>query len=426
MERKAAGSVPDEDLPKVAASKALSVLSKMESEGYCCIEADSVYGAAVAMPQIARSCGWPGSLIAVVVRIYFFTLLNFLMQGFLLSMIGEEQLMMYPFAGQMHLCDFGANIKECPNAPNCKGPMGTTYSMPRLYSFPIWSTRVFVRDSLKAVVFPDLADQIDAKVDPGEYGLESYHCRLACIFIFMLAVVEDLKESLGLGRTLWRLNNRTEPWIKYSLPQWASKEEVKKIKDLTELDCVKFQVAGIPTHWKAFYIFFVLLPKFALWLAVAKSGVHYLMETAGIVDLIVNSMALTFVLEVDEMVFHRFTTALTKHIMNNIEDLPNFDTTREETETDQQALERFKAEELGNARWAKLRLCLPWRFLIVLLLEALFVFHYYHVNCVKLEDGSWVSKELRLPKDLAYRPVELMFGLLSTDGDPVWSMPPSE
>eukprot|EP00435_Cladocopium_sp_Y103_P030976 s2266_g7.t2 len=261
-------------------------------------------------------------------------------------------------------------------------------------------------------------------VTPPELRISLIAC--ACIFIFMLAVVEDLKESLGLGRTLWRLNSRTESWISYSWPQWASKEEVKKIKDLTELDCVKFQVAGIPTHWKAFYIFFVLLPKFALWLAVAKSGVHYLMETAGIVDLIVNSMALTFVLEVDEMVFHRFTTALTKHIMNSIQDLPNFDTTREETETDQQALERFKAEELGNARWAKLRLCLPWRFLIVLLLEALFVWHYYHVNCVKLEDGSWVSKELRLPKDLAYRPVELMFGLLSTDGDPVWSMPPSE
>eukprot|EP00434_Breviolum_minutum_P030988 symbB.v1.2.027406.t1/scaffold2802.1/size122644/2 len=137
-------------MPKVAASKALSVLRKRERDGFCCIEADSVYGAAVAMPQIARSCGWPGSLIAVVIRVYFFTLLNFLMQGFLLSMIGEEQLMLYPFAGQMHLCNFGANIKECPDASDCKGPMGTTYSMPRLYSFPIWSTRVFVRDSLKA------------------------------------------------------------------------------------------------------------------------------------------------------------------------------------------------------------------------------------------------------------------------------------
>ena len=47
----------------------------------------------------SRGCGWPGSLISVVVRVYLFTLLNFLIQGFLLSMIGEEQLMMYPFAG---------------------------------------------------------------------------------------------------------------------------------------------------------------------------------------------------------------------------------------------------------------------------------------------------------------------------------------
>lgn len=51
--------------------------------------------------------------------------------------------------------------------------MGTSYSMPRLYSFPIWSTRVFVRDSLKAV-FPEMAERIDQKVDPGERGsLES-------------------------------------------------------------------------------------------------------------------------------------------------------------------------------------------------------------------------------------------------------------
>lgn len=33
---------------------------------------------------------------------------------------------------------------------------------------------------------------------------------------------------------------------------------------------------------QAFYWLFVLLPKFGLWLAVAKSGVQYLMETAGI------------------------------------------------------------------------------------------------------------------------------------------------
>eukprot|EP00434_Breviolum_minutum_P030991 symbB.v1.2.027409.t1/scaffold2802.1/size122644/5 len=261
-------------------------------------------------------------------------------------------------------------------------------------------------------------------VTPPELRISLIAC--ACIFLFMLAVVEDLKESVGLGRTLWRLNGRSESWVSYSWPQWASKEEVKKIKDMSELDCVKFQVAGIPTHWKVFYLVFVLLPKFALWLAVAKSGVHYLMETAGIVDLIVNSMALTFVLEVDEMVFHRFTTTLTKHIMNNIQDLPNFDITQEETETNLQALERYKAEELGSARWSKLMLSIPWRFFLVLLLQAIFVSNYYLENCQKTEDGSWVSRELRMPKDLSYRPLALMFGLLSTDGDPVWSMPTSK
>ena len=51
-----------------------------------------------------------------------------------------------------------------------------------------------------------------------------------------LAVVEDLKESLELARTLWRLPSKAEPWIKYAPPMWAAKEEVKKIKDMSELD----------------------------------------------------------------------------------------------------------------------------------------------------------------------------------------------
>eukprot|EP00439_Symbiodinium_sp_Y106_P074806 s169_g14.t1 len=85
---------------------------------------------------------------------------------------------MYPFAGQMHLCDFGASVKACPDASNCVGPSGTVYTPARLYSFPIWSTRVFVRDSMKAV-FPEYAEKIDEQVDPGEYGLENYTCRLA-------------------------------------------------------------------------------------------------------------------------------------------------------------------------------------------------------------------------------------------------------
>lgn len=375
------------------------------------------------MPQIARSAGWPATLTTLVIRIYFFTLLNFLVQGFLLSMIGEEQLIMYPFAGQMHLCDFGASVKACPDAANCVGPSGTVYTPARLYSFPIWSTRVFVRDSMKAV-FPEYAEKIDEHVDPGEYGLENYTCRLACIFIFMLAVVEDLNDTFQLARTLWKVPTCADSWVSYSVPKWASKEDVKRVKGWTELDLVKFKVAGIPIHWKVLNFFFILLPKFALWLALSKSGVHYLMETAGIVDLIVNSLALAFVLDVDEMVFHRFSSTLTKHIISNIEDLPNFDTEPTEKETDAQALQRYISEELGWNRCRKLLLCVPIRFLCVLLLQAVFMWDYYRENCQLLPDGSYVSNDLKLPQDLVYRPLALMFGLLpESTSDPVWSMP---
>ncbi|CAE8601700.1 unnamed protein product, partial [Polarella glacialis] len=148
------GRVSEEDNPKVAASKAIAILTKMENQGFCGIESESIYGAAVAMPQIARSCGWPPTLTSMVIRIYFFTLINLLLQGFLLSMIGTEQLVMYPFAGQMHLCDFGASIKDCPGAPNCRGPLGTEYTAARLYDYDTWSTRVFIKQSLQAI-FPD-------------------------------------------------------------------------------------------------------------------------------------------------------------------------------------------------------------------------------------------------------------------------------
>lgn len=421
---KSSRPVPEADNPKVAASKAIAILSKREKAGYCRIEGGSIYGAAIAMPQIARSSGWPGTFLTLVIRVYFFLVVNVLLQGFLLSMIGEEQLMWYPFAGKMHLCDFGSNIKDCPDAANCKGPLGTPYSAPRLYDYDIWSTRIFIKDSLKAI-FPDKAEELDKAVDPGEYGMENYYCRLACIFLFMLAVVDDLSGSWHLMKTLWYVPTAAESWIEYDLPDWASKDDVKMIQEAGELDFVIFKVAGIPLHWKIINCLGVLLPKLALWLALVKSGVHYLMETAGIVDVIVNAMALTFVLEVDEMMFNRFSSSLTKHIMMNIVDKPLFSTDDEEEETEQDALKRFNEEELGSNRWWKVIIYVtPVRFIMVCLLQAFFMYEYYWKNCDKQQDGSLVSKAMSVPASLEYSPFKLMFGFEGERTDEhFWVMP---
>mmetsp|Transcript_70509 Transcript_70509/g.181708 ORF Transcript_70509/g.181708 Transcript_70509/m.181708 type:complete len:546 (+) Transcript_70509:141-1778(+) len=409
---------------KVAAGKAISILQKIENHGHCAVETSSVYGAAIALPQIARSCDWPGSLIGLMIRAYFYLLINILLQAFLLSMIGEEQLIMYPFAGRLHLCDFGADIKHCPDAPNCIGPGGTTYTPARLYDYDIWNTRMFVRDSLKAL-FPHRADEIHAAADIGEYGLENYWCRSACIFIFMLAVIEDLFSTLNMVETLLHIPSEPETWIKYEEPDWAhDKEKAKAVHGWSELDLVSFQVAGMSIPWKILNFIIVLVPKLLLWLALVASGVHYLMETAGIMDVVVNAMALTFVLDVDEMVFERLMNTTVKHILGQLNDMPRFDTSREENELDQEVVDRYEAEELGKGRWRKITLLIPKKLVIVVIMQAFFMWTYYARNCDRQEDGSYISKEMHLPEDISYQPLSLMFGLAPTEvKEPFWPYP---
>merc|ERR1719387_855040 len=146
----------------------------MESRGFCGVEKASIYGAALAIPQIARSVGWSTTLTGLTIRSYIFLTLNIFLQGFLILMIGESAHVMNPFGGQMHLCDFGASIPECPHAKNCLGPGGTILSYPRLYGWDIWNTRAFARDGLSAV-FPNRTKEIHTALDPGEYGLENWY-----------------------------------------------------------------------------------------------------------------------------------------------------------------------------------------------------------------------------------------------------------
>jgi len=411
---------------KIASGKAIRILMKMESTGSCELETGSVYGAAIALPQIARSADWSGSMTALALRAFFFLAVNVSLQTFILVMIGTEQLIMYPFAGQMHLCDFGASIPKCdadPNYPTCKGPGGTTLSFPRLYSYDIWSTRLYLRDALNQL-FPDRKGDIHSAIDPGEYGVEDYWCRAACIFIFMMAVVDDLRATLNLARLLWIVPTQAESWISYEPPEWANKEDAKAVHGWSELDLVRFYVAGIPRAWKVLNFIVIWIPKFFLWLALAATGVHYLMETADIVDMVVNAMALTFVLDIDEMVFARLTTGVTQQIMAKLEDMPLYDLSCEEEESDYDVMERFNREEQGCARWKKFSLILPKRLFTIICLQVFFMWLYYARNCKYDQNGGLVSKDVHYPHYLGLNPLGLMFGIEpSGEEEPYWTMP---
>merc|ERR1719247_1352556 len=65
--------VSEEDFKaRVAAGKCLSILMKMEVAGHCTVEKQSVYGAVIALPQIARSVGWSRTMTGLSLRAFLF------------------------------------------------------------------------------------------------------------------------------------------------------------------------------------------------------------------------------------------------------------------------------------------------------------------------------------------------------------------
>eukprot|EP00928_Gymnodinium_smaydae_P085966 TRINITY_DN6971_c0_g2_i3.p1 TRINITY_DN6971_c0_g2~~TRINITY_DN6971_c0_g2_i3.p1 ORF type:complete len:454 (+),score=54.56 TRINITY_DN6971_c0_g2_i3:64-1425(+) len=410
----------------LAAGKAVTYLAKMEFEGACGLEKGSVYGAAVAIPQVARSSGWPGSMIALTVRTYLFLAINIAMQIFLLTMIGEENHIMANFAGQPHLCNFAANMLECPDGPNCEGPGGTSFTPARLYDYDIWNTRVFVREALKGL-FPDKVHEIERVADPGEYGMENWYCRVCCLFLFTMAVYSDLRSTGSLVVLLKSVPSKPEKWISYAEPAWdENKEHAKSLHGWTELDLVSFSVAGMPAVWKIINLVIIVLPKFVIWICLVSSGFHFLMETATITNLIVNSMALSFILNIDEMVFEAFSTVAVQHIMGSLDDHKLYDSGVEETETEDACLQRYYDNEQGSARCrACMRWIVPRRLIYALILMMVFYLRYFWTNCIRREDGSWVSEPLMEPEGVNYN----FFGFLNPAflnyvGDtPLWKMP---
>lgn len=54
-------------------------------------------------------------------------------EAYILSMIGEEFNLWFPFAGRMHLCDFGRSIKDIPWSLSTKD--GTGYAIYIIYIY---------------------------------------------------------------------------------------------------------------------------------------------------------------------------------------------------------------------------------------------------------------------------------------------------
>jgi len=402
---------PEADLDADTTIARLDSTMRGMLHGSCKIERESVYGAAIVLPQVARSMGWNRLLAGLTIRSFFFLILNVLLQLSLLYMINKEEQVMDLFGGQMHLCDFGAFINSCPSGPGCTGPLGTEYTAERLYSWNAYTVRKFARDSLLAV-FPEKKMEIEEKVDVGEYGLEDYWCRLVCCYMFMLSLMGDLVNNMRMIRLLLAVPTRADSWI-----SGAEDEDIH------------IGIAGMPLHWKVFSMIFVWVPKQWIWMLTAESGIHFLMDTGAIVDLIVNSVALSFILGVDEIIQSNLENRATRYLMEQVVDYtsPSY----ERIPTPQgDVLRNYESRRRGCCNLlTDLAELFPVRCLGVFLLTAFFVVGYYTENCNWTDDGRLVSAPMHLPKSVNYD----VFSFLSVSlrhvaevHETFWTMPKTD
>merc|ERR1712100_282286 len=223
---------------------------------------------------------------------------------------------------------------------------------------------------------------------------------LLCIFVFVLQIADEFQNIRDLIRFLKTMpagEAEEAPWIYYESPPGESKP--KDAHGNCELEFIKFQVNAMPLRWKFFNVVFLLIPRIFIWRMVTMAGVHFLMETAAMVDQIVNTTALSFVLTTDELILERLATKATKHMMSKLEDVQQFDYTPYADETDQQALERYDTQEMSWCMGKHSFPLFPKRLFWTCLLMAIFTAEYYLHNCTKSDSGGWVSKDIYLPEN---------------------------
>eukprot|EP00930_Biecheleria_cincta_P041771 TRINITY_DN2868_c0_g4_i1.p1 TRINITY_DN2868_c0_g4~~TRINITY_DN2868_c0_g4_i1.p1 ORF type:complete len:492 (+),score=94.37 TRINITY_DN2868_c0_g4_i1:218-1693(+) len=420
----------------------------LSRQGSCSIETESVYGAAIVLPQLARSVQWQRELTISAFRAYMFVVLSIVMQLLILMMMEKHETVLDPFAGQMFLCDMGAfctGVDENPEA--CRGPGGTTITPPRLYSYDIWSTRVFVRESLKAI-FPTKADEIDKVADPGEYGMESYNCRLLCCVLFMMTMLQEARNIFDMGWLLYKVPTDAESWVvdeelaKNPDPDHglvpgerndSTGDEPQSTEPILEgdwLERIHLQIAGMPMKWKLTNVLILLIPKAMIWQLTVTTGIVFLMETAGIDDLVVNSVALTFILDIDELCCKTLTEEYIRGLLSRVRPFPLFNFSKAtETYGSEDILQEQSRQELNKKMrrrdffWA----LFPRKLVLLFAAVAWFVISYYSSHCYPAPVwGRFWPKPLYLAKSTVFTFANAFLPSnfpVPTETEASWTMP---
>jgi len=411
----------EKDMQALAASL-LSMDGDSSSIEALSLESSSAWGSSIALPQIARSMNYDTTFTLLAMRTLLTLYVTVSMQMLLLVYIGESTQIMAPLGGQMHLCDFGGALDDCPGGDHCMGPGGTNFTKDRIYGFTQWTIQNFVRNAFLAIN-PKDHDFIAKKIDPGEYGIESMGCRFLCIALFVMSVIEELQLCWNLARLIYSLPSDTElNWVQFSRrgPSKASMAQTDAQEPLADESPstttgksphYRYRIAGMPIGWKVFNACFMLAPKCVIMHYVLREGTVMLMDTAAIMDMILGAMSMSFLLNVDETIYVIFASTPAKHIMGKLK--PFNQNSQDKSD--------------GKVTWEHLlRTFFPVRAVIVAVIMIIYVKAYYYTKCQQV-NGQWVSKDMFTPKTSDYHMFDFIFDTffqtVKRSSQPFWTMP---
>merc|ERR1711879_1037899 len=141
-------------------------------------------------------------------------------------------------------------------------------------------------------------------------------CRSMCCFIFVMSTTEDLFRTIRTWQMLWYIPSEPQPWMEI--------EKADSFDDSCTLSTsdIRIRIAGMPRHWKLLNLLVISLPKLILWKLTTNTGTSFLMSTAGIDNLIVNSVGLGLILSLDDFMCVTFMSEHTKECMQRCEAFP--------------------------------------------------------------------------------------------------------
>lgn len=123
---------------------------------------------------------------------------------------------------------------------------------------------------------------------------------VSCVLLIWLCLMaKDLRTQFFLTRAV-----TSRPKVARASEQISQEGDVVEVVGMTRSNCFAIMM-------------FVVVPKFLVVIYVAYVGCRMLHTTSGVIDLVLDGVALVFLIEADEMIFYGFTGSVMKEVLKN-------------------------------------------------------------------------------------------------------------